>query len=414
MNASIHSRTSTTGRPKGLETFGATLRARREARYLTQGELATLVATTPKTIHRAERGGPVSPAIARELARVLELPLPSVVRPALGELAARLRARGLAAPAPTTGRELEPERRALVDAVVATLEAGVGEASRRGPTIALAGPSGSGATTLARHIAARCEALFPDGVLWIDGEALADEARARALCRAIAEALGLEPLLGRDAAAPQWGAAFRHALARSRMLVVIDGLGSDARVERLVEEGAGLALLVTCASRHMARQTAATVVEIPTLSPSAARAMLARLVEAGRLEADPVGTAQLVTATGGLPRAIELAARTLARERLTSPALLARRWAERGDLGRVAVSDAELALAALSRRDAPGTIAELALAIGRPQDVTAAVIGELVDAFAVRLVDSARGADGAPFGLVAEPWVGVLGRVAAG
>lgn len=303
---------------RGVHIDGPRMRARREQRCLSAGELADLAGTTKKSVHRAERGGPVSAAVARELSRVLEIPLVSIARLGPAETSRRLFLRGLSAPVVPPGWIERAEE-------VARIQALLTRSSDRRCVVALAGPVGIGKTAIAQYVAAACADAFPDGVVWIDGRSIVDAPNVQAVRRALCDALLLDPLLPARDADGVHERAFRHHLWERRVLLVLDDLLPESQVGTFIEAGIRCHVLVTTHVRHVADAIADDVIVIGPMSGAVSREVLGRPIDARRLAVDPAGTDELLMLAAGVPRTLQLIGRGLAREALTTPSHYARR-----------------------------------------------------------------------------------------
>lgn len=323
--------------PKGVLLLGDALRRRREERRLSRTELADLSGVTTKTIQRAEADGPVSPAVVRELCRVLGLELVAVMRPSHAEVAQRLLACGRAPAAPPDEWvDREPE----VSEVLARLgcSAEVDAPSTRSPgppdahLCAIAGPPGIGKTALAQHVVARLAAHFPDGIVWLDASHLDNPSRVAAAQRDIGQALGFGPALpGTDSAARDLAQAFRQHFASRRRLLVIDDVRDPERLDPFVASGAS-DLLFTTHSRRVAERAGASIVEVGPIASEVARAVLEQHLGLGRLDPALVdrGIPHLIALIASAPGIIHLTGRLLAREPFTRPIDLVRRAEQLG------------------------------------------------------------------------------------
>lgn len=325
--------------PKGVLLLGDALRRRREERRLSRTELADLSGVTTKTIQRAEADGPVSPAVVRELCRVLGLELVEVMRPSHAEVAQRLLACGRAPAAPPDEWvDREPE----VSEVLAHLgrPAETDVPSTRAPRppdahlCAIAGPPGIGKTALAQHVVARLAPHFPDGIAWLDASHLDNPTRVASAQRDLAHALGFGPALpGADSSARDLAQAFRQHFASRRRLLVIDDVRDPERLDPFIAPGAS-DLLFTTHSRRVAERAGAAIVEVGPIASEVARAVLEHHLGLGRLDPAPVdhGVPSLIALIASAPGTIHLTGRLLAREPFTRPIDLVRR-AEQAGLG---------------------------------------------------------------------------------
>lgn len=322
---------------KGVLILGDALRRRREERRLSRTELADLSGLTTKTIQRAEADGPVSPAVVRELCRVLGLELAEVMRPSHAEVAMRLLACGRApAAAPDEWVDREPETLAVLAHLGCSAETDV--PSTRAPRppgahlCAIAGPPGIGKTALAQHVVARLAPCFPDGIAWLDASRLDNPTRVATAQRDIAHALGFGAALpGIDSAARDLAQAFRQHFASRRRLLVIDDVRDPERLDPFFGPGAS-DLLFTTHSRRVAERAGAAIVELGPIASEVARAVLEHHLGLGRLDPAPVarGVPSLLALIASAPGTINLTGRLLAREPFTRPFDLVRRGEQAG------------------------------------------------------------------------------------
>ena len=179
------------------------------------------------------------------------------------------------------------------------------------PVALIAGAGGLGKTTLAVHVAHRLRERFPDGQLYIDlgGASDSPAAPADVLARLLRQ-------LGVDgdqvpAGADERAGLYRTRLAGRRMLIVLDDARDAAQARPLVPGSVSCGVLVT--SRNlMPDLVGGRLVDLDVLDPAEARALLAKIVGAGRLDAEPDATSSLLAACAGLPLAIRIAGVRLA------------------------------------------------------------------------------------------------------
>ncbi len=318
------------GADKAL-AFGTLLRLYRDARALTQEELAERAGLTPQAIGLLERGERRRPQryTVQKVADALGL---SAEERAQFEGAARDAPiqRGLSAPrsdnlpippSPLVGREQEV-------ATVARL--------LRLPNVrllTLTGPGGVGKTRLAQEVAASLRPAFADGVNYTPLVALCDPALVPS---AVAQALGIELTAGR--AAPE---GLMEALRDREMLLLLDNfehlLGAAPLVADLHLACPGLTMLVTSRTplrlrgEHQFPVSPLPVVGAPEASPAVelfgqrARAAVPTFALS---DANMTTVADICRRVDGLPLAIELVG---ARVKLLPPSALLERLARRRD-----------------------------------------------------------------------------------
>jgi len=191
----------------------------------------------------------------------------------------------------------------------------------------VAGAGGLGKTTLAVHAAHRLRARFPDGQLYVGLHGAGDRPAAPAdvLGRFLRE-LGVDtqtiPVTEDERAA-----LYRTRLAGRRMLIVLDDARDAAQVRPLLPGSASCGVIVTSRNR-LPDLGGSRLVDLDVLDADEARALLVRIVGAGRLEAEPEATAQVLAACAGLPLAIRIAGARLAVRAGWTIQTLARRLAD--------------------------------------------------------------------------------------
>ncbi|MEV6241114.1 BTAD domain-containing putative transcriptional regulator [Lentzea sp. NPDC051838] len=176
--------------------------------------------------------------------------------------------------------------------------------------VVISGPGGIGKTALALHWAHRDARFFPDGQLHVDlmgftpsGEPVSP---ADALHRLLS-GLGVPKIPdGVDARA----ALFRSTIAGRRLLLVLDNAISADQVAPLLPGTPSCAVVIT--SRNPLHSLITTngvrIVPLAELAPPDARRLLADRIGAARVAAEPDAVTAIVTACGGLPLALAVAA----------------------------------------------------------------------------------------------------------
>lgn len=193
---------------------------------------------------------------------------------------------------------------------------------RRSPAmVAIAGTAGVGKTALAVHWAHRVRDRFPDGQLYLDLRGWA----AGAPLLPIDALAGFLPALGVPAAevpdeVQQAAALYRSLLAGKRVLVVLDNARGPDQVRPLLPSGPGCMVVLTSRDQlsGLVARDGAVRLGLDALAPEEARILLARLLGAERVEAEPEAVAGLARLCGYLPLALRIAAANLAdRQRTT-------------------------------------------------------------------------------------------------
>ena len=190
-------------------------------------------------------------------------------------------------------------------------------ADRMPPVIAIHGPSGTGASTLAIRAAHERADAYPDGLLYLDmresGRSLtASEAAHRLLAT-------LDPA----ATGGRVFARLRSALNGQRVLIMLDNVSDAGQVAPLMPSSSGVALLI--ASGRMLSALDAHHVSVGRFTPLESFALLRAVAGAARVDADPEAAASVTVACGHLPTAIRIAGGRLASRPEWSVADLAHR-----------------------------------------------------------------------------------------
>lgn len=206
---------------------------------------------------------------------------------------------------------------------------------------AIAGQAGVGKTALVTRLAHRLRPAFPDGQLYVNlrgpdgqlvqpGDVLAELLMELGVARAaIPERLD------------QRAARYRAQLA-DRRLVVLDSAGEEAQVRPLLPDAPGSAVLVT--SRALLGGLVAThTMVLDVLSRDQAVELLAKVVGAERVAAEPEAARTIVELCGYLPLAVRIAGAKLVAGGRAPLAVLARRLAvEHGRLAELKLRDLEV------------------------------------------------------------------------
>ncbi len=183
-----------------------------------------------------------------------------------------------------------------------------------GPAVMIAmltGIGGVGKTTLAVHAAHAARPDFPDGQLYVDLQGAGPHpADSGSVLSHFLQALDVpEPDIPDGLG--QRAALYRSVLADRRVLLLLDNARDAAQIRPLLPGTAGCAVLVTTRSRAItlggARHFHVDVATAPE-----ALSLLAAIVGAERVAAEPRAAAALVEACGHLPLAVRIVASRLA------------------------------------------------------------------------------------------------------
>jgi DNA-binding SARP family transcriptional activator/Flp pilus assembly protein TadD len=179
---------------------------------------------------------------------------------------------------------------------------------------AIAGTAGVGKTSLTLHWAHRVRLRFPDGQLYVN---LRGYAAGPAL-RPIDALAGFLPALGVPAGqvptdVDQAAALYRSLLANKRLLVVLDNARDVDQVRPLLPGAPGCLVLVTSRDRlgGLVARDGAHRIGLDVLRPEEAHAVLAGILGAARVAAEPDAAAALAAACAYLPLALRIAAADL-------------------------------------------------------------------------------------------------------
>jgi DNA-binding SARP family transcriptional activator/tetratricopeptide (TPR) repeat protein len=179
---------------------------------------------------------------------------------------------------------------------------------------AVTGPGGAGKTALAIHVAHEVSGQFPDGQLHADlrgGDPR--PASSREVLARLLRDLGAarQDMPAAPDADEELQAAYRSLLSGRRMLIVLDNARNAAQVRPLLPGSGDCAVLVT-SRRRLAVPDGARVLELGMLSEADALTLLSQVVGGQRVAAEPDAARDVLSACGGLPLAIRIAASRLA------------------------------------------------------------------------------------------------------
>ncbi|MEV7555739.1 NB-ARC domain-containing protein [Amycolatopsis sp. NPDC089917] len=291
--------------------FGKLLLEHRRAAGWTQGQLAEASGISVRALRELERGR--ARAAQQRSAEVLAdalgltgndreffLTVAKQGRRRNPALAAQVAAT-CALPAPLadlTGRESE----------LGQLSAKVAEG---GGVVAIVGQAGVGKTALAVTAADRWRHEFPGGgyavdLRGMDEEPLSAGAALDRLLRALDVAPGQVP-----ASESERSALLRMLLEDRKVLLLLDNAADEAQVRPLLVAGPDSLTLITC-RRTLAGLEGARWLGLEPLSDDGATGLLARIVGADRVRAEPAAARELVELCGYLPLAVRIAGNRLA------------------------------------------------------------------------------------------------------
>jgi DNA-binding SARP family transcriptional activator/tetratricopeptide (TPR) repeat protein len=226
-------------------------------------------------------------------------------------------------------------REELVRALCEHLATATGTAPR---VAVVTGPGGSGKSTLAIHVGHRVRSAFPDGQLYATlsgGAAPADVLADFLLALGVAEATI-------PVTVDQRAALFRSTVADRRMLVALDGAVDPAQVRPLLPASPGSAVLITSRSRLAALEVSSRM-SVEGLTGRESLDLLASVLGADRVTAEPAAAADLARWCGHLPLALRVSAARLTNRPQWPISALARRLSdERARLDELRLGDLDV------------------------------------------------------------------------
>ncbi|MEV6909751.1 NB-ARC domain-containing protein [Amycolatopsis sp. NPDC051071] len=319
--------------------FGKLLLEHRRALNWTQERLAVASGLSVRALRELERGR--AKAAQQRSAEVLAdaLGLTDGDRELFLAVAKQGRRRGpapetatCALPSPITdlcGRE---DEQALLSA----------RAAEGGGVVAVVGQAGVGKTALAMAAADRLRPDYPDGCFAVDlrgmdEEPLSARTALDRLLRALGVGAGQVPATEADRSA-----LLRVLVDGRRILLLLDNAADEAQVRPLLLTGPGCLTLVTC-RRTLAGLEGARWVALDPLSDADAIVLLAGILGADRVDAEPGAARELVELCGYLPLAVRIAGNRLAtRPRWSLAHLVERLRDERTRLRALSAGDLRL------------------------------------------------------------------------
>lgn len=176
--------------------------------------------------------------------------------------------------------------------------------------VVITGPPGNGKTAIAVRAGHAAAADLPDGQIFVDLKYQTSIAHDEVLARVL-RALGIAATDMPDSGEERAG-RWRSLTARRRLLLVVDGVTRAAQVRPLLPAGPGPALIVV-SQRYLGSLDGVHRIDLSPLGTSQARDLLAALVGADRLAADPAATGELIRLCAGSALALRAAGSRLAR-----------------------------------------------------------------------------------------------------
>ena len=202
------------------------------------------------------------------------------------------------------------------DSDLAELDALLARQAPGGPVVVITGMAGVGKTALAVHWAHRHRDDFPDGQLYVNlaGYAPAPPLPPERALAGFLRALGV-PAERIPPESDEAAALYRSLLADRRVLVVLDNARGPDQVRPLLPGGAGCLTVITSRDRlaGLAVREGARLLPLGVLRPDEALAVLAAVLGADRVGADPDAAADVAELCACLPLALRIAAAHLTR-----------------------------------------------------------------------------------------------------
>ncbi|MDG4788626.1 BTAD domain-containing putative transcriptional regulator [Micromonospora sp. WMMD1102] len=236
------------------------------------------------------------------------------------------------APDDFTGRE--PEIRALTGEL--------STASHQRAVRVVTGPAGVGKSAFAARVAQLISPGYPDGQLYarLDGTT-GTPARPHAVLDRLLRQLGV-PATALPQGLAEATARYRSLTARRRMVVLLDDAYDEQQVRPLLPANPASAVIVT-ARRRLTGIAGARLVELGPLDGDESRRMLAAVIWAERVAAQPAAARLIARYCDGLPVALRAVAARLSRRPRWPLHLFAGRLAdERGRLDELHTADDDL------------------------------------------------------------------------
>jgi DNA-binding SARP family transcriptional activator len=178
----------------------------------------------------------------------------------------------------------------------------------------ITGTAGVGKTALAVHWARRARGRFPHGQLFanLHGYAAGPSLRPIEALSRFLHALGV-PAEQVPTEVDEAAALYRSMTSDKRLLIVLDNAHSADQVRPLLPGGPGCAVLITSRDRlaGLVARDGAHRLELDVLTADEAHALLARLIGADPVAAEPEATVELATLCARLPLAMRIAAANL-------------------------------------------------------------------------------------------------------
>ena len=178
------------------------------------------------------------------------------------------------------------------------------------PVAEVIGPPGIGKTALAVHVAHAIAHDYPDGQLYVQLPGLSLPPLTGTDLGDLLRTLGV-PAGEIPETAGQRAAVYRSRLAGLRMLIVIDDAAAPDQVRPFLPGTAGSAVIITSRTRLVGLASGHSI-NLTPLDHTNALQLLARSIGPLRIAAEPDAADFVVSACGGFPLAVRIAAERLA------------------------------------------------------------------------------------------------------
>jgi DNA-binding SARP family transcriptional activator len=201
-------------------------------------------------------------------------------------------------------------REAETDRVCAVLTASA-QPDRVPDVCAITGMCGAGKTTLALHAARRLREHFIGGQLQADlGGSTGERPGPAVILSRLLKAFGVEEDV-LPASTEDLMALYRHSLAGTRTLILLDDAPDERQLRPLIPGVPGCAILITSRS-HLAALEGAQRVRLDVFTPEQSMTLLTKIVGADRVAAEEPAARRIVELCESHPLAVRISAARLA------------------------------------------------------------------------------------------------------
>ncbi|MEU8381568.1 BTAD domain-containing putative transcriptional regulator, partial [Streptosporangium sp. NPDC048865] len=179
------------------------------------------------------------------------------------------------------------------------------------PIVVISGRAGAGKSCLAVHVAHRLVKAFPDGQLYRD--LLGNQPQSVSVADALGTSLRSLGIPGPavPGSVEERTAMYRSLLADKRTLVVLEDVVSETQVRALLPGSGSCAVIITSRTR-LTGLPGALQLEVDVMDETSSLALIAKVIGADRVTAEPSAALTLIQMAGGLPLALRIMAARLA------------------------------------------------------------------------------------------------------